>query len=396
MIIQTNKIDLIPSGDPLVVHVSQYDTTARTLAFDLYNGGVAFEMPEGASASINGTKPDGTAFMYEMDTEGNTASIQLEQQMALVAGDVICEIQITASGGGKLGTANFILRVERAAIDENTVISETDLPIFEELASSAQESAATASAAATTATTAASQVASIVPDNTGTAGQVLTRTGTGARWESPQTSGHEILDANGDLVVPARDKLIFDGPMIDDNNEIQATRIQTTLVANITQNGGVYETDVPYIGFIQAIEAGIFPMVKYGNAVHHLTMVNTSAADPYVRFTQESATYNFDIYIYQSGTVQRTKVPGYQYSSITLLASGWNNGVYTAPVSIAAVSSSSTRQSVTMPSTRTQAQYQACAAAKMDVAFSAGQITFTANGTVPTIDLPILYEKWTV
>lgn len=358
MITQTNKIDLIPSGDPLVVHVSQYDTTARTLAFDLYNGGVAFEMPAGATATIGGTKPDGTAFMYVMTTEGNTASIDLQQQMALVAGDTICEIQIAGSGG-KLGTANFILRVERAAIDENTVISETDLPIFEELASSAQESAATASAAATTATTAASQVASILPDNTGTTGQVLTKAASGATWEDP--------------VVP-----------------------QEALLINITQSGSTYTADKTFQEIADAVALGIYPMVKYGMEIYKLGLINTGYSDPYARFDSNSGTYFFGIYIYNSGTVQRMKNPGYNSANITLLASGWNNGVYTASTSLATAASLNSRQSVTMPSTRTQAQYRACAAAKISVGFSAGQITFTANGTVPTIDIPILYEKWTV
>ena len=397
MITQNYKIDLIPSGDPLIVHVSQYDTTARTLSFDLYNGGVAFTMPAGATATINGTKPDGNAFMYEMTTSGNAATIQLQQQMALVAGDTVCEIQITGSGGGKLGTANFILRVERAAIDEDAVISETDLPIFEELAETATEAASTATAAANTATTAAGQVASIVPNNTGTAGQILTKTANGATWSNPAATGiTRIEDGDGMDVAPARDALRFNGAQIWDDTETLATVIQTALLVNVTLSGSTYSSDITYARIADAVSRGLYPMVKYGNAIHTLGLINTSASDPYARFDQNDALYGYSIYIYASGTVQRMKNPGYQSTSITLLASGWNNGVYTASVSIAAAISSATRQSVSMPSTRTQAQYQACAAAKIDVAFSAGQITFTANGTAPTIDIPILYEKWMV
>lgn len=181
MIEQTYRIDMIPDGAPVVVHVSQYDTAARRLSFELYNGGVAYELPAGAAASIAGTKPDNTSFLYAMTVSGNLVSIDLQQQMALVAGDVPAEIQITGAEG-KIGSANFIIRVERGPIDENSVISETDLPIFEQLVSDAQEAASDAQTAADTASAAASSVASIVPASPGTAGQVLTKTATGADW----------------------------------------------------------------------------------------------------------------------------------------------------------------------------------------------------------------------
>ena len=183
MVEQTYRVDMIPNGIPLVVHVSQYDTEARTLIFELYKGDVAYEVPAGAVASIAGTKPDKTAFIYPMAIDGNVVSIDLKQQMAIVAGDVLAEIQITNSSG-KIGSANFVIRVERGPIDEDSVISETDLPIFEELVSDAQEAAADAQTAADTASAAASSVASIVPTSAGSAGQVLTRTANGADWQS--------------------------------------------------------------------------------------------------------------------------------------------------------------------------------------------------------------------
>lgn len=182
MIEQTYRIDMIPDGAPVVVHVSQYDTAARRLSFELYNGGVAYELPAGAVASIAGTKPDNTSFLYAMTVSGNLVSIDLQQQMALVAGDVPAEIQITGAEG-KIGSANFIIRVERGPIDENSVISETDLPIFEQLVSDAQEAASDAQTAADTASAAATSVSAILPASSGTPGQVLTKTATGADWQ---------------------------------------------------------------------------------------------------------------------------------------------------------------------------------------------------------------------
>ena len=188
MIEQTYRIDMIPNGAPVVVHVSQYDTAARRLSFELYNGGVAYELPAGAVASIAGTKPDNTSFLYAMTVSGNLVSIDLQQQMALVAGDVPAEIQITGAEG-KIGSANFIIRVERGPIDENSVISETDLPIFEQLVSDAQEAASDAQTAADTASAAATSVSAILPASSGTPGQVLTKTANGADWADKYPSG---------------------------------------------------------------------------------------------------------------------------------------------------------------------------------------------------------------
>ena len=202
MIEQNYRIDMIPDGAPVVVHISQYDTTARRLSFELYNGGVAYEIPTGAVASIAGTKPDGKAFLYAMTVVGNVASIDVQQQMALVAGDVDAEIQITGSDG-KIGSANFVLRVERGPIDEDSVISETDLPIFEELVSEAQAAAEDAQTAADTASTAAESISEILPASAGTTGQILTKTATGADWGNPNATEIETFGGVGTAIKMA-------------------------------------------------------------------------------------------------------------------------------------------------------------------------------------------------
>ena len=168
MITQTHDLNLIPGSVPPVVHVTQYDKTARTLVFNLWDGETSFSVPSGAAVTIRGTKPDGNGFEYTATASGSAVSMNIQQQMATCAGSVRCEVRI-ASGTQILGTADFILEVKPSALNENTVISETDLPIFEQLVSDAQEAASDAQTAADTASTAASSVASIVPASPGTA-----------------------------------------------------------------------------------------------------------------------------------------------------------------------------------------------------------------------------------
>lgn len=171
MITQTYKLDMIPTGLPVVVHVSQYDTTARTLAFELYAGGETYS-PDGV-VTIRGTKPDDTVFEYTMIVEGNTASIALQPQMAIAAGDVATEIKAVETDG-TVNSANFIIRVEKSAVDDNTAISDSDIPVFTQLAEQA-ESAATAAQTAQAATEA------LFPTG-GTVGQYLQKTANGTQW----------------------------------------------------------------------------------------------------------------------------------------------------------------------------------------------------------------------
>lgn len=134
MITQTYNIDLVPNGKPLIVNVSQYDKLSRTLEFNVYSSGVLFKIPSDTAAVIQGTKPDGTGFSYNMTVSGSKVSMDIKQQMTVFDGDVHCEILLTKNAE-QLGSANFILRVEKAAISDETIISETDIPIFRSFAS---------------------------------------------------------------------------------------------------------------------------------------------------------------------------------------------------------------------------------------------------------------------
>lgn len=147
MIEQNYNLDLVPSGTPLVVYVSQFDKGGRRLSFTLYKDNVAFTLPTGASATILGTKPDKIAFMYAMQTSGNKLYIDVTEQMTAVAGPVQCEIRVSNTAGEKIGSSNFIIYCEKTPLDSDAVISETDIPVFEELVAQANTAAAEANTA---------------------------------------------------------------------------------------------------------------------------------------------------------------------------------------------------------------------------------------------------------
>lgn len=143
MIEQTYFLDMIPGeSTPPVVHVSQFDVNSRTLTFNLMKGGVAFAPDAGMSVTLDGMKPDNHVFSYPMTVNGSSVSIDVLTQMTVVSGHVRCEVSVS-NQNGKIGSANFILAVEESPIDSGS-ISESDIPIFEDLKNQAQQAAADA------------------------------------------------------------------------------------------------------------------------------------------------------------------------------------------------------------------------------------------------------------
>lgn len=140
MITQSINLNLITGQVLPRVNASQYDNNTRTLTMYLYDGELTFNIPNGVSGYIQGTKPDRTGFQYlaTVTAGSNVVTFDITEQMTAVAGDVICEL-VLVDGDDRIATVNFILHVEPAALSDDTVISETDLPLIEEAAELAQQ-----------------------------------------------------------------------------------------------------------------------------------------------------------------------------------------------------------------------------------------------------------------
>ena len=166
---QTFNLDLIPQGVPPIVHVSQYDK-GQTWNIHLFENGVVFPVPSGTSAAVQGTKPDNTGFQYPavISVGDNVVTFTIEQQMTVLGGQFECEL-VLVNGENQVATINFILDVEPTTLDDDTVISETELPLIEQAAelgavingyaTQIHADAQTASTAATAATSAAESTA---------------------------------------------------------------------------------------------------------------------------------------------------------------------------------------------------------------------------------------------
>lgn len=133
MITQTYNLNLVPSYGITKVRCSQYDVDSRIIEMHLFNGSVEFDVPNGAHVTVRGTKKDKKGFEYTCAFTGNVVTFTITEQMALYAGEIVCEIRI-AYDGKVLGTSNFLLVVEESPLDAYTAISASEYPIYEELA----------------------------------------------------------------------------------------------------------------------------------------------------------------------------------------------------------------------------------------------------------------------
>lgn len=157
MITQAYDLNLIPGGVPVRVPVSQYDAGSRDITFNLYSGSAAFSVPAGATVTVDGTKPDRKGFSYIAAASGNTVTVTITKQMTAVPGNTECQLTVMQSGK-VLGSANFLLTVERAALPNESDLSETEISAIETwknqsltAAENAEKSRAAAAASATAA-----------------------------------------------------------------------------------------------------------------------------------------------------------------------------------------------------------------------------------------------------
>lgn len=135
------KLDMTPGAVPTVVHRSQYDSDF-TLVFSLYTRTGDFVIASGTTARMRGTKTSGTGYSVPitLDVSAKTVTVTGDQQMTAAAGSNIFEI-VLYQGDLEICSSNFILQVERAAMDADTITDETVVPELEHLEEYTQQAA---------------------------------------------------------------------------------------------------------------------------------------------------------------------------------------------------------------------------------------------------------------
>lgn len=149
--------DMIPGGASPVINVSQYDND-YAVTVTLIEGAEIYTPPSGATIMVEGTKPDGNGFSYACTYQGNVVTVPIYTQMTAVAGRFPIELVVYQSGL-RVGSCNITLAVERAPLDSDEIISDSDIPAIIALAQAQADAAASSAASAETAKTAAMDAA---------------------------------------------------------------------------------------------------------------------------------------------------------------------------------------------------------------------------------------------
>lgn len=157
LISKSVRLDLTPGAIPPRVKVSQYDDESREIVFTLVASSGSGSVSDADHAYVCGTKPDGHGFQYDATINNNgTVSVLVVQQMTACSGAVDCEIKLTKTENSReivLNSANFILDVEKAALGEDTIVSDTEIPAIIDAAETNAERAEAAAARAVDAAT---------------------------------------------------------------------------------------------------------------------------------------------------------------------------------------------------------------------------------------------------
>ena len=114
------KLDMTPGRIPIVFHASQYDSDF-TLHFELYSSSGDLYHTSNMTAEVRGTNTDGSTYShsvslyYAESTDTMTVSVSGDEAMTIAPGRNVYEICLK-DGSHELGSANFILDVEPAAM----------------------------------------------------------------------------------------------------------------------------------------------------------------------------------------------------------------------------------------------------------------------------------------
>lgn len=174
----TQTLNMAPGGVPPVIHVSQYDSDF-TITFTLFSLFGGFTIESGTTAQIRGTKSSGTGYSADavINISAKTVTVTGNAQMTAAAGQNIFEI-VLKKNNKEISSKNFVLHVERAALDADTITDESvlkELNAIIEGAETATQAAEEAEDAADRAEAAAATVVSNVYTDTGDGNIVITQ-----------------------------------------------------------------------------------------------------------------------------------------------------------------------------------------------------------------------------
>ena len=127
MIIHAFDLDMVPGGAKVERWLNQYDDDF-SLRIHVISRNGNFNIQSGTTAEIRGTKPDGNGYSANATVDVTNAVVTVvgDQQITAAVGAGIFEIVLKCNGK-ELNSSNFLLHIERAALDKDTPSSESKI-----------------------------------------------------------------------------------------------------------------------------------------------------------------------------------------------------------------------------------------------------------------------------
>lgn len=122
------NLEVSPGIDsvPAIFHVSQGDKGTRII-LGLLNNSQDYTIPSGTTATIRGSRSDGTLFTeFSAEVETTEIKFNMPEEMASVPGPVWCEAVMASGSSNVTATANFIIDVEPSPTNLGSLIPGTD------------------------------------------------------------------------------------------------------------------------------------------------------------------------------------------------------------------------------------------------------------------------------
>lgn len=135
-----SRLCIAPIGRPPVIRVGQYDSNFE-IEFEMYTiEPITWDLESGTTAMIRGTKTDkrGYSADCDIDIENKKVTVYGDIQMTAAAGPCVYEI-VLKKDDKEISSINFTLQVERAALDADTIPSESKIKEIQDIGQKADE-----------------------------------------------------------------------------------------------------------------------------------------------------------------------------------------------------------------------------------------------------------------
>lgn len=124
------NLNMVPSGVLPVMHVSQFDI-GRPLGVVVYDGSAEMDLDD-YTVTIEATRTDGTPITAAVTTDGNIGAFVTTATMTNKDDLYPAQLVIVDGDSNRVASLPFMMRVVKAAMDENSEAIEEDAPLYQQ------------------------------------------------------------------------------------------------------------------------------------------------------------------------------------------------------------------------------------------------------------------------